>query len=215
MILGCASLSGAQNVSEERSPSRPAESSAVAQQVRTARDRLFNLEGLPPLSAEKPGVPPRVTRQDKFPLSELPLQDSDTVLVATVSTIASRILPGETGIYSEYRAVASRIIYNRSTWSGPDLEILHLGGAVQTATGRAMRHILTGQGLPLEGGREYLMFLRYLANAECFQFVKVWRVQEGVVRANADDDIARVKLGKSQVEGRPLEWVLSSLLSGR
>jgi hypothetical protein len=211
LILALVVASG-QDVTAERTPSRQDASSPVIQAVRSARDRLFNLGQLPPLSAESPGAPPRITHVDKLRLAELPVAESDVIVVATVSAADSYVLPDEAGIYSEYRAAASRIVRNQSAWTGPDLDILGRGGAVRTASGRVLRHALSGEGTPIETGREYLMFLTYVRDAECFRFVKVWQVREGVMRANSNDDIARVKLGTSQVEGKSLLAVLDGLL---
>lgn len=201
-----------QDVTERRIPFRQSTVDPASRELRSARGRLFNLDGLPPLSAEKPGTPPRVTRQEQFPSPELPLLQSDVVVIASVLTADSYLLPGEGGIYTEYRAAASRIVYNRSKWSGAAVvDVLHLGGAIETATGTVMRHLLVGQGAQIETGRHYVMFLKYVADANCFLFVKVWQIEGGVMRANSDDDLERVRLGKSQVEGKSVDSVLASL----
>jgi hypothetical protein len=176
-----------------------------------ARDRLFGTAGLPPLSAANPEAPPRVTLQDRSPVPELPVQQSDVVVVATVVAADSHLLPGEGGIYTEYHARASRVVANHSKWNGPDLDIVNWGGALQTDSGRVLLHVLKGQGTPIEKGRQYLLFLQYAADAGCFRFVKVWQVQEGLLRANADDDLGRVQLGTSRVHGEPLESVLAGI----
>jgi hypothetical protein len=139
------------------------------------------------------------------------VEQSDVIVLATVVAADSHMLPGEVGIYTEYHARASRVVSNHSKWNGPALDIVQWGGAIQAKTGRVLRHLFQGHGTPIESGREYLMFLKYAADADCFRFVKVWRVQEGVMRANADDDQARGKLGTSQVDGKLLESVLARL----
>ncbi len=121
------------------------------------------------------------------------------------------MLPGEAGIYTEYHARASRVVSSHGKWTGTTLDIVNLGGAIQTDSGRVMRHVSQGQGTPIESGREYLMFLQYVADADCFRFIKVWRVEGGVMRANADDDRARGKLGTSQVDGKSLESLLAKI----
>lgn len=201
----------AQDITENCPPTRFDAPDAVNHSVRMARDRLFGMAGLPPISAGNPQAPPRVTLQDRSLVPELPVQQSDVIVVATVVAADSHMLPGEAGIYTEYRARASRVVSNHSKWNGPALDIVQWGGAIQTKAGRVLRHLFQGQGTPIEIGREYLIFLQYVADADCFRFVKVWRVQAGVLRTNADDDTAKVKPGASQVDGKPLESVLARL----
>jgi hypothetical protein len=138
------------------------------------------------------------------------VKESDVVILAKVSAARSHLLPKEADIYTEYRATASRVIINRSTWSGPDLAIIHPGGAIQTPTGRILRHLLMGEGAPTEVGGEYLMFLKYSAAAECFQFVKVWQINAGTLRPTAVADTVRATRGESQVAGKPQEAVLNT-----
>lgn len=86
-----------------------------------------------------------------------------------------------------------------------------MGGALQTDTGRVLPHALRGQGTPIENRLQYLMFLQHAADADCFRFVKVWQVQKGLLRAKANDDMARVKLGTSQAHRKSLESILTGI----
>lgn len=183
----------------------------VLKAVRDVRNQMFNLFGLPPMSEEKAGIPPRITSEDLFAMPDLPVDRSDLVAVATVEAIRSHVLPGEVGIYTEYIARVVKVVRNEAKWGGEKVTLVHLGGAVRMPSGHVARHDLRGNGLPIEAGGEYLMFLNYSSAGECFQIVKLWRVREGKLYANNHADRARAKLGTSQTEGKQIEAVLASI----
>jgi hypothetical protein len=115
------------------------------------------------------------------------------------------------GIYSEYRVAIDSVLMNRSAWSGTTLDVIEIGGSAQTAGGSVFQQLLTGVGSQVEVSNNYIMFLKYQPAAQCFTFVKLWELRDGRVVAVSDDDLSRVKNGKSTIDGKGQDDVIGQI----
>jgi hypothetical protein len=147
-------------------------------------------------------------------MAELPVGDPDVqvILLGTVSTLASHLVPTGQAMHTEYRVAVQSTILNLSSWSqGPECDVVSVGGAVQTTDGRIYRHLATGLGTQIEVGSQYLMFLKYYAGAACFRVAKLWQLRNGVAVATSSDDLARVTAGSSTIHGISTEQLVAKL----
>ncbi|WP_321477627.1 hypothetical protein [uncultured Paludibaculum sp.] len=213
VALAAGSLMAQDTRSRDPRPFAAGEPRAVSASVREARDRLFlsTSEGLPPLSADPPGAPPRVTKVSKVPLAELPIAESDVILVGRIESLSPHLVPGGTAIYTEYHVDVDSIVKNAARWKGPVCDVVEIGGSGLTPDGRALRQTAMGFGKQIEAGAEYVMFLRYVDRAECFRIVKLWQVRNGVLVATADDDIGRAAGGTSTINGMAVKEALKTI----
>lgn len=194
-------------------PFAPMETEAREQVVRQARDRLFaaTAQGMPPLADEPPGVPPRVTKVHKVPLPELPVFESDMILVGRVTSFSPHLVPDGGIIYTEYRVDVRTILKNTTRWKGPVLDIVEIGGEGQLPSGRILRHHASGFGEPILAGTEYVMLLRYVEGPDCARIVKLWRLRDRKAEAVSGDDIARVATRESRVNGLDQDRLLEEI----
>jgi hypothetical protein len=142
-------------------------------------------------------------------MPELPVSQTQTILVGRIATITSRPVAGLQGVYTEYHVVVSGdILLNKSGSTNSTFDVLEIGGFSQMPDGRVFGHHLSGVGRELEAGTTYLMFLNYHPAADCFTIVKLWEVRNGVVLAVANDDLARANHNASSINNQPLQTVL-------
>jgi hypothetical protein len=186
---------------------------SVAAAVRAARDRLFAglLHGLPSQLDNDPGAPPLESIVETVPGPELPVQLAQTIAIGQIDDLNPRIMPGAPGVYTEYHITVSSVLVNRSAWHGTSFDLLALGGFAQVPEGRVVAQRLHGVGRQLESGNTYLMFVNYRAFAECFTVVKLWEIRNGIVVATSRDDLARVRVKSSSVDGSPIALVVGRL----
>jgi hypothetical protein len=202
-----------------RAPTPVAAPDPLSPEIRAQRDTMFavyHLDNFRPLSSEPAGMPPRFTHHDRRKLSELPVEPADAIVVGDVSIITSRMTSNERGIYSEYAVAIDKFLKLPAGFMAQppqSIDVLQIGGAVTSQDGRIYRYLDNGVGLEIEAGNRYLMFLKYTPTGNCFVFVKVWQIINGVATAVANDDIARVKMGTSTVNGMAESAVLMKILT--
>jgi hypothetical protein len=77
--------------------------------------------------------------------------------------------------------------------------------------GRILGHVSSGLGVPLQKGQNYVLFLTFVPNAQCYKLTKGWLLQNGKANAMSSDDLARVRNGTSQYDGMAEDQFIGAL----
>lgn len=207
-----------QDTTLTRAPSPIATSDSVSPSVRANRDSLFLpiLGHLYPLAphSNTTGVTTRVDH-GRPRLPELPVQNSQTIVIGTIIGLTPRFVQGGGGIYTEYHVSPTSSLFDSSPLGGQlkTFDVLSIGGIIQTADGSVLHHLTTGVGTQLEPGYTYLMFLNYNTAGQCFTFVKLWQIVDGKLVAVSHNDLLRVENHASTVNGITLESASNQIKS--
>ena len=147
-------------------------------------------------------------------MSELPLDQSDTVIVGEVTHLQPFLTYDRRGLYTECTIRVLQTIKSVSPLTNESIVLLRRGGAVRLPEGRLVRSIVNGDGgLPVVG-REYLFFLNHRPEADAYLLEKMWIIQEELIKAVFPEDRGRVSKGESVYDGAYLVTVLASLKAG-
>jgi len=198
-----------------RTPTPLPTTDTVTPSVRAARDNLYAslVRNLPSMTTESPNLPPRVTAVHRTPLPELPVNRAQTIVIGQVVGLTPHAIAQYKGLYTEYHVTTSSTLMNTTDWQGSTLDFLEIGGVAQDPGGRVLEHHATGFGNQIEVGKEYLMFLKYRPEAQCFTIVKLWELSQGKAVATSSDDIARTGNNLSTVNGMPVSAVVNQVQS--
>jgi hypothetical protein len=146
-------------------------------------------------------------------LPELPVQDSQRIVIGTIIGLTVRFTQGGRGLYTEYYVSPQSLLFDSSPLGGQlkSFDALSLGGRVQTADGSVLSHLRSGVRTQLEAGYTYLMFLNYNTAGQCFTFVKLWQIVDGKLVAVSQADLIRVQTHTSTVNGMTIEAATSQI----
>jgi hypothetical protein len=203
-------------------PAQPQPSDPVQQTLRTIRNSLWdNMAGVsghvspPRLDALDPSVPPPVTAIHLRTVDELPGAYSDTILTGEITNSQAFLSNDGHSLYTETTVRVNQIFNQQSpdAIEGGTIVLEQPGGRLVMPNGRVLSHLVTGLGDYLQVGGRYAFFLVYVPKAQCYKLTKAWWLNNGVVRALSQDDLARVRIGSSQYDGKS-ESALMSALSG-
>lgn len=147
-------------------------------------------------------------------MAELPLDQSDTVVVGEVTRVQPFLTHDGLSLYTECTLQVFETVKSASPVTKESIALLRIGGAARLSDGRIVGPTVEGDGgFPIVG-RQYLFFLKYRPEAQAYLQYKMWIVQYGRIRAVSPDDIARVKRRTSVYDGWDLGSVLASLKVG-
>ena len=123
---------------------------------------------------------------------ELPVVQSDAVVIGVVSKAAAYLTEDETGIYSEFTIRIDEILKTdgqASLSTGGSVIADRPGGRVRYPTGQIGQFCFDGFGMPREGKR-YVLFLKRGGEDEDYQIVTGYELRQGRVfpldKANAN-----------------------------
>jgi hypothetical protein len=205
LLLAQQSLAAEQEVPSLLSPGED----SVAPQVRVARSKVFRGG----FSIFEPGPPP-ITAVTLKPMGELPVDQSDTVIVGEVTHMQPFLTYDGRGLYTECTIRNLETIKSVVPITSESIVLLRRGGEVRLPEGRVVRSVVIGDGdLPVVG-HQYLFFLNNRSEADAYLLTKMWLIQEGLIRAVFPDDRERVNRGQSAYDGAYLATVLASLKAG-
>lgn len=139
---------------------------------------------LPTLEELPPGVPGKVTFVDLPPMPDLPVKMSHAVVVGAVKRVQTYLSDDRRNIYTEYTVAVEEVLKDESglsLYSGSTITLDRRGGAVRLPSGRVLRDVVKGNGLPLVSGTRYMLFLYYYAPGTWFRPFKSVELSEGHV----------------------------------
>jgi hypothetical protein len=160
-----------------------------------------------------PGVPPPpapVSSVRLNPLPELPLDESDVVVVGDVVNAQPFLTYSESILYTEYMVQLQDTIKIQTPIKDP-LAVLRRGGKARLGDGRVIEYNIRGQGDPILVGQRYLFFLSYHQEADAYHVNKMWHVENGVIKAAYPAEKAAASRFQSENDGRLLSDVIYSL----
>lgn len=114
---------------------------------------------------------------------ELPVKESDAVVIGVVSKAAAYLTEDETGVYSEFTIRLDEILKTdgrASLSTGGSLIVDREGGRVRYSTGQMGQFSITGWGMPREG-RRYVLFLKRGGEDEDYQIITGYELRQGRV----------------------------------
>jgi hypothetical protein len=91
------------------------------------------------------------------------------------------------------------------------LAVLQRGGKARLVDGRVIEYNVSGQGDPILLGQRYLFFLSYHKEADAYHVIKMWHVENGVIKAAYPAEKAAASRFQSENDGRLLPDVIYSL----
>ena len=198
----------------------PEAADVVDKGVRAARAKLFDpgggrslLDPPPPLppGAKLPPPPPG-TIVDLLPMPELPVDESQVVVVGTVERAQPFLTSSKSSLYTEYTIRVTDIVKSAAEVPVNDsLVILRRGGKARLEDGRVIVWDVHGEGYPYRAGEQYLFFLGYRRDEAAYLVQRAWQIEQGVIKAAYPGDREKARLYKSQNDGRLLTVVVQEL----
>jgi hypothetical protein len=125
--------------------------------IRKERDLIFEfiVQRGPGVAATNPNAPPSVVRFDRPLYPELPVEKSDTILVARLEGLTPHLLGNRRGIYTEYRFAVLDPLRALLLYKNDNIDVVELGGVMRLADGRDFRQLASGLGGQLEINSTY------------------------------------------------------------
>lgn len=135
---------------------------SVAQSLREARSKIFRGG----FSIFRAGPPPMTTVTLK-PMSELPLDQSDTVILGEMTHMQPFLTYDRLGLYTECTITVLETIKSAFPITSEAIVLLRRGGEARLPDGRVVKWIVRGDGgLPVVG-RQYLFFFGTQVRSRC------------------------------------------------
>jgi len=117
-----------------------------------------------------------------------PLDDSDAVVIGTVTGGQAFLSNDERGIYTEFTVSLQEVLAAApplSLLSGNTIMAERKGGAIRLPSGKVLARCMAAQSMPLSG-RRYLLFLKYRVDTRDFAVNTGYDLEGGAV-FNLDD----------------------------
>lgn len=200
----------------------PEPTDPVERALRATRDRLFNspieipFGQFEPIKRNRldtmPPRPPNVVFVDRAPAPpntrpedyQLPVVDSDTIILGSLSTAQPYLSEDGTSLYTEYTISVEQVIKdsaNLTLKAGSIVALFRMGGALRLAFGRVIRLDVHGLDDPPVKGHRYVWFLNYDARGYWFRAVKLWEMRDSGAAPMDPFDQGLANAGRSQHTG--------------
>lgn len=139
------------------------------------------------------------------PRPELPVGESDAIVVGKPSRHLAHLSPSGNSVYTEIVLTPTDVIKSGpgSVKIGKPLSILESGGAIRTADGKVLRSPVTPREFALTPKHSYLAFLRFNPAGEFYELIKSWDVTTGIAVPNSAEDVQLAKENRSKYAGLP------------
>ena len=95
-----------------------------------------------------------------LPEPALPIEQSSSIILGTVTDARAFISNDQTAVYSEFDVKVNQSFKNRGTSSESSIVAERVGGIVRFASGRVQRRGDSGRKLP-QKGKQYILFLKW------------------------------------------------------
>jgi hypothetical protein len=207
----------------------PEPTDPVERALRATRNRLQNSRNPPPSSAgeghsstlpsarrsrfdTQPSGPPSDVIVDRAPFRpgtrredfQLPVSESDTILLGSVSKVQPYLSEDGSSLYTEYTVSVEEVFKDSaSLFPKKDsvIALFRMGGSLRLPSGAVVRTDVHGLGDPPVAGHRYVCFLRYDALGYWFRIDKLWELRNGAAAPMDPFDQALVQEGRSQFTG--------------
>ncbi|HYI92861.1 MAG TPA: hypothetical protein VEX68_04910 [Bryobacteraceae bacterium] len=196
----------------------PESTDTTDKKIRAARAKFFDIGSgtsllIPPrIPPGAPPPPPPGSIVCLLPLPELPIDESDVVVVGEVSTVQPFLTSSQTSLYTEYTIQISEMVKSSASAAMKNsLIVLRRGGTARLDTGRVIAWNVHGEGDHYLRGETYLFFLTYRPEQEGYHVLKVWRVKDGVLKAAYPNEIYKASQFLTRNENRSLAEVVQTL----
>jgi hypothetical protein len=188
----------------------------VNPEVRKARGQLLDLPwrgsllDVPPSTPGVPPPPPSGAIVDLILLPELPLNESDVVVVGDIVNAQPFLTNSNSAMYTEFTIRASETIKPKLPITN-SLIVLRRGGKARLPSGRIIEWDVRDTGDPLFVGQRCLLFLSYYKSADAYLVNKMWHVRNGFIKAAFPIEKAQASKSQSENDGKLLSEVIYSL----
>jgi len=207
----------------------PEPTDPVERALRATRNRFQNSRNSLPSSAggsqrsdlpsarrsrlgSQPSGPPSVVFVDRMPFPpntrredfQLPVSESDTILLGSVSKVQPYLSEDGTNLYTEYTVSVEEVFKDSaSLFPKKDsvIALFRMGGSLRLPSGAVVRTDVHGLGDPPVPGHRYVAFLHYDARGYWFRIDKLWELKNGVAAPMDPIDQALAQEGISQFTG--------------
>src|SRR5713101_9373786 len=151
--------------------------------LRQKRSSRYNSDaGTPPLDDDSyPALV--VATIDSPELPDLPVHESDTIIVGTVIAQHAYLSNDRTTIYTEFKVQVEQSLKTTKTFPlqpGATIDIERQGGSVQFSSDTVISRGVINQSLPWLGKR-YLLFLEYRPEGKDFSIITGYRLEGALV----------------------------------
>src|SRR5260370_3006476 len=151
--------------------------------LRQKRSSRYNSEpGTPPLDDDSyPALVVATTDSPELP--DLPVRESNAIIVATVAAQHAYLSNDRTAIYTEFKVEIEQSLKATKDFplqSGATIDIERQGGSVQFSSDTVISRGVANKSLPWLGKR-YLLFLEYRPEGKDFSIIAGYRLEEALV----------------------------------
>ena len=144
---------------------------------------------------------------------QLPVAESDTVLLGSVANVQPYLSEDGTSLYTEFTVSAEELLKDSAGLSlnrDSVLTLFRIGGSLRLASGRVLRTDVHGLGDPPAANHRYVCFLNYDARGYWFRIVKLWELRNGVAAPNDPFDKALGSRGEVAIHAARTRAVSSA-----
>ena len=130
----------------------------------------------------------------------MPVQESNTVIVATVTSVQPYFSNDHAHLYTEFVLAVDEQIKDISgrAKAGGTIPVVIRGGKMRLVDGRIVEEKVAFANFAIAAGVRYLFFLRYNNVGQFFTVVKSWELKDGGVIPIAHEDQMDAREGKSR-----------------
>ncbi len=155
----------------------------VSPELRTRRSKRYNVGPGRPL--QEPSAKEEFGGTfEPFPIiPALPVKESDSIIVGTVTTAAAHLSAFKDNVYSEFRITPERVMKTSGTEPaivGQAIDVERAGGAVRFPSGKIL-YVRMGKEDFLRAGRRYILFLREQPDTRNHYLVTAYELENGKV----------------------------------
>ena len=166
------------------------------------RSRLDTRPSGPPsgIFVDRAPFPPN-TRLEDF---QLPVAQSDTILLGSVTKVHPYLSEDGTSLYSEFTISVEEVIKDGAGLSlkrDSVVTLFRIGGSLRLASGRVMTTDVHGLGEAPVAEHRYVCFLHYDARGYWFRIDKLWELRDGISAPMDPIDQGLAQAGSSQFAG--------------
>jgi hypothetical protein len=154
----------------------------IQSEFRKARSKRHNAGGVP-LANMRENITEITREEDSFvPLPALPIQESDVVVVGTVTDAKGYLSEDKSGAYSEYSVNVSEVLKGAAKLSSSQIIAERFGAKVVLPNGRTILVWNTNNGTP-ETKHRYVLFLKYNPEGDDYLIITGYELINNRVKA--------------------------------
>lgn len=147
---------------------------------------------------------------------DFPARYRNEIVVAHFSTWSTYLTRSQHSVYTIVHLQIDRVVTDKDgkLKAGETIPLFVPGGTVRGPnTGKTISYLIRADDFPLEPNAEYLIFLGHPPQYPSYNYVKAWKVENGVLRPATSLDAYRASHGLSTHNGDSLEDAIHGLTS--